>query len=100
YGADAVAMLRFTRHAKSAGFTLSEIKRLTQLIDGRERQCGKMRAFLQRKLERLTAQIAELQTVRESLATLRQLCEDADELADCPALESLMSGRPVRGHES
>lgn len=87
YGTEAVRRLRFIRRAKALGFTLEEIGELLAISGQRDVAAVKRAAT--RKLASVEARLAELQRVRDALATLVADCPGHGRAEHCPILAAL-----------
>jgi DNA-binding transcriptional MerR regulator len=88
-----VERLRFIGQAKAMGFTLSELREMFQLKDGRELSCEDMEEWADEKLEQLEERIAELRTAHRKLKDLRESKETNCSRDQCHLEES----EPFRG---
>ncbi|KRF29005.1 heavy metal-responsive transcriptional regulator [Phycicoccus sp. Soil802] len=79
----AVSRLDFVRRGQAAGLTLAQIRQVLEVRDAGQAPCQHVVALLDRRLEDLDAQLAELRTLRNSIAGLRARAGGADERA-CP----------------
>lgn len=89
YGEGTVAQLRFIRRAKELGFTLEEIRELLALSSDRRKGVKAVKARAERRLAAIDARIAELQRVRDGLATLVESCPGHGAPEQCPILQAL-----------
>ena len=87
YTALEVARLRFIRRAQALGFTLSEVRDLLAL--SARRDVARVKSSAQAKLADVEKKIAELQRIREGLATLVAACPGHGRAGDCPILRAL-----------
>lgn len=85
YGEDEARRLRFIRSAQNAGFTLEEIRELLDLDSKGDR--ARARKMATARIEALDVRIAELQRVRQALASLARDCAAAKK-APCPIIAS------------
>jgi len=81
--------LRFIRRAKALGFTLPEVAELLGLSQRRGSDARGVKAAAQTKLDRVEAQIKDLQRMRRGLKQLIEACPGHVALADCPILKAL-----------
>ena len=88
YGDDEVHVLRFVRRARDLGFSLAEIKALLALWGNRRRASADVKRLALRHVEDLDRRIAEMQSMRRTLAELAKHCH-GDGRPDCPILEDL-----------
>ena len=91
YGEDAVARLRFIKHAKELGFTLREISELIKLWRRRDATCDELRAFVDDKLTQFEQKIEALQMTRRALRKLAEACTGHRPLRECAILEAFDS---------
>lgn len=89
YGADAVAKLRFIRHAQALGFTLGEIGELLALKRTPGSTCSDVRTRAQVKISDIAGRIAALDRMRATLEGLAAGCPGDAPVADCPILGAL-----------
>lgn len=85
YPAATVDRIRFIKRAQGLGFSLQEITELLELGDG---HCADVRSRAERKLATIEQQIADLNTLRDTLSQLVQAC-GTDSQPHCPIIESL-----------
>ena len=83
YGSEDIRRLRFVRRAQSAGFSLAEIARLIDLDRTDDR--AQARAMARERIDKLDAEIAQLQDARSSLAKLAASCARGG-AGPCPIL--------------
>jgi len=87
YSDDEVARLRFIRRAQALGFSLKEIQELLELSTRRD--VASVKRSAQAKLTGIDERIAELQRVRDALATLVEACPGHGRASECPILQAL-----------
>lgn len=85
YGEMDLRRLRFIRSAKSAGFTLEEIKELIALDSSHDHHRARELAIS--RIHELERRIAELQSAHLALKRLAKQCSEAKS-GPCPILES------------
>ena len=83
-----VHTLRFVRRARDLGFSIVEIKELLGLWQDRRRQSADVRRIALAHVRDLDAKIAELESMRRTLARLASSCH-GDDRPDCPILDDL-----------
>lgn len=86
-----VNTLRFIRHSRDLGFSLEQIRELLGLWQNRSRPSRQVKALAQAHIAELDAKLAELQAMKNTLATLVQCCH-GDDRPDCPIIERLQDG--------
>jgi MerR family mercuric resistance operon transcriptional regulator len=89
YPPAAVRVLRFVKRAQELGFTLDEIEELLHLDAGGPDSCDAARALAEARMADLDRRIADLQRMRDSLASLVDTCTRPRTDRQCPLLESL-----------
>lgn len=82
YGAETVRQLQFVHYAQTAGLTLGEIRQVLEIRSQGRAPCVHVRELLNRHLEQVNLQIAELKTARRELKELAIRAESTDP-ADC-----------------
>ncbi len=87
YGTTELQRLRFIRRAKALGFSLSDIRTLLSLSDGRD--VAKVKAAAQSKLADIAQRIADLQRIRDGLHALIDACPGHGVADACPILQAL-----------
>lgn len=87
YSDDEVVRLRFIRRAQALGFSLKEIQELLTLSS--QRDVARVKRTAETRLKDINARIAELQRMRDGLATLVAACPGHGRAADCPILQAL-----------
>jgi MerR family copper efflux transcriptional regulator len=83
--------LHFIKRARSLGFSVEEIRDLLDLWRNTRRSSADVKALATRHVEVLDRKIAELQTMRKTLADLVRRCH-GDARPDCPILDDIEDG--------
>jgi len=91
YDADHLARLRFILRARELGFSIDEIRGLTDLVDDGDPSCGEVKARTEAHLADVRAKIADLARIEQVLADTLACCP-GDDRSDCPILETLAAG--------
>lgn len=81
-------ILRFVQRARSTGFSVEECRQLLSLYQNPERHSSEVKELVQEKLERVEAQITELEQMRNTLKELVTRCP-GNEAAQCAIIDSL-----------
>lgn len=89
YTDDAVARLRFIRHAQDLGFSLQEIQELLGLRVRRGAACDAVERKTRQKIEVVQQKIRDLQRMKRTLEWLVTACTTRRPTDDCPILEVL-----------
>ena len=93
YGEAGVHTLRFVRHARDLGFSITEIGELVGLWHNRKRPSRQVKALAQAHLQELDQKAQELLQMKATLEHLVRCCH-GDDRPDCPILETLAGDRP------
>jgi MerR family copper efflux transcriptional regulator len=88
YDEDAVRRLRFIARARGLGFALKEVASLLALYSDSHRSSHDVKRLALDQIATLDRKIAELATIRRSLADLADRCH-GDDRPDCPILDEL-----------
>jgi MerR family copper efflux transcriptional regulator len=99
YGERDVNMLRFIRHSRDLGFSLEQIRELLDLWQNRRRSSRQVKALAEAHIAELDAKLAELQSIRATLAHLVHGCH-GDDRPDCPIIDRLETASPVRAQDA
>jgi len=91
YSASDVEILRFVQRARTLGFSVKEIGDLLALWSDRSRASAEVKAIAARHIADIDRRVAELASMRATLATLVSCCA-GDERPDCPILDDLAGG--------
>ena len=89
YADDAVARLRFIKHAQELGFSLNEIQDLLGLRVRHGAACDSVERKTRQKIEVVQKRIRDLQRMRRTLEQLAAACAARRPTDDCPILEVL-----------
>jgi MerR family copper efflux transcriptional regulator len=89
YAPEAVARIRFIRHAQGLGFLLRDIRELLALRISPEATCGDVKQAAEVKLTDIEAKIRSLQRMKEALRELVSACDGQSATAQCPIIEAL-----------
>ena len=88
YADDAVARLRFIKHAQELGFSLNEIQGLLGLRV-RHAACDAVERKTREKIELVQQKIADLRRMKRTLERLAVACAARRPTDACPILEAL-----------
>ena len=89
YATDAVARLRFIKHAQDLGFSLNEIEELLGLRVRHGAACDAVEQKTRKKIEVVRQRIRDLQRMKRTLERLAESCTARRPTDDCPILEVL-----------
>lgn len=90
YGPEAVAWLRFIRHAQALGFSLEEVGDLLTLDAGSE--CEEARTLAEAKLSTVRTRLRHLRQIEKVLVAQVRACRHSGSPQRCPLIETLASG--------
>jgi DNA-binding transcriptional MerR regulator len=85
-----VSRLRFIRRAQRMNFTLVEISQLLEMRENPQGVRNDVRALMQTKLTEVETHLKELNTLRNEMRLLINLCRGAD--SGCPIIEEIDQG--------
>ncbi len=88
YSEREVHMLRFVQRARSLGFTVQDCRQLLALYRDPGRASADVKAMAERRIQELDRKLAELTSIRQTLAGLVEHCH-GDQRPDCPILADL-----------
>ncbi len=88
YNDEALDRLRFIRHCRLHGMTLAEIRDLLDFRDHPTQNCRWINQLVERHIENVDAQIAELTHLKEHLQNLLHACS-GDRGGDCGILQHI-----------
>lgn len=86
YPLETVRRIRFIKRAQELGFTLTEIKNLLSLGDGR---CRETQALAEQKLSLIRGRIRDLKSMEDVLGRLVLACGKHGDTPGCPIIETL-----------
>lgn len=90
YPSDAVARIRFIKHAQGLGFTLAEIQELLALRTSEHTPCSEVKHRAERKLVNVQQKIQALMGLERTLEQMVHACaEERMSEEDCPILRAL-----------
>jgi MerR family transcriptional regulator, copper efflux regulator len=88
YSENDVHRLRFLQRARGLGFTIEECRILLSLYEDKNRASADVKAVALDKVSEIDRKIAELKSLRNTLANLAQNCH-GDGRPDCPIIDDL-----------
>ena len=89
-----VHTLRFIRHSRDLGFSLTEIAELLSLWQNRHRPSRQVKALAEAHINELEQKASELLAMKAALEHLVHCCH-GDDRPECPILESLARATAV-----
>jgi len=88
YSEDDVHRLRFLQRSRSLGFSVEECRTLLSLYEDDARASADVKAIALDKIAEVDRKLAELQSLRDTLARLAEHCH-GDQRPDCPIIDDL-----------
>ncbi len=89
YSPEIVRRVRFIRHAKELGFSLSEITELLSLQVDPQSLCGDVRMHAAEKLAAIEEKVCSLNRMRRVLEDLVKRCSGDGPTSECPIIEAM-----------
>jgi Hg(II)-responsive transcriptional regulator len=96
YAEEAVARLRFIKHAQNLGFSLQEIQELLALRVRHGAACDVVERKTRQKIAVVQQRIRDLQRMKRTLERLAGACAARRPTDDCPILEVLDDHDDIR----
>lgn len=89
YSESIIEQIQFIRHAKKLGFSLKEIRELTELKRAPNARCDSVKATASAKIADIQRKIDALEQMKTALQPLVDRCKSSDPISDCPILNAL-----------
>ena len=93
-----VHTLRFIRHSRDLGFSLSEIAELVSLWQNRRRPSRQVKALAEAHIKELEQKAAEILAMKSALEHLVHCCH-GDDRPECPILDGLAAEGAVASRD-
>jgi MerR family copper efflux transcriptional regulator len=90
-----VHLLRFLQRSRSLGFSIEEARKLLALYADDNRHSEDVRSMASGRIAEIDRKIAELQSLKRSLALLAEQCP-GDAGPDCPILDEIAGDSEIR----
>lgn len=90
YGKKDISRLTFIQRAQRMNFTLAEIGKLLEMREDPQNARTDVRALMQKKLQEVEEQLEDLNTLRNEMRLLINLCRGAND--GCPIIEDIDHG--------
>lgn len=78
YAPETVARVAFIHRGQAAGLTLAQVRQILEIRDRGHAPCGHVRDLLDERLAEIDQQLAQLLTLRDTLAGLREEAEHVE----------------------
>ena len=88
YSDSDVHRLRFLQRARGLGFTIAQCRQLLSLYDDKHRASADVKALALAKVDEIDRKIAELNSLRNTLARLAKHCH-GDDRPECPIIDDI-----------
>ena len=88
YRQEQLMRLGFVRRSRELGFSLEEVRRLLQLVDGGRYACAEVKTITLDHLAEIRRKIADLRRLETTLAAVAGKCRGG-KVPDCPIVEAL-----------
>ena len=88
YSQEQLMCLGFVRRSRELGFSLDEVRRLLQLVDGGSYTCAEVKAITLDHLAEVRRKIADLRRLERTLAAVAGKCRGG-KVPECPVIEAL-----------
>jgi MerR family mercuric resistance operon transcriptional regulator len=94
YGEAYARRLGFIRRTRELGFTLSQIRTLLGLVDGRRHTCARVKRITVGHLEEIRRKVADLRRIERVLHDMAAQC-DGGTVPACPIIDALFEEVPT-----
>lgn len=91
YGPAQVERLAFIRHCRALDIPLSHVRRLLDLKDRPDGDCGDINRLIDAQLEKVAERLKSLRTLERQLTELRRRCDVGHKAAECGILHELVA---------
>ncbi|MCY1127670.1 Cu(I)-responsive transcriptional regulator [Frigidibacter sp. RF13] len=91
--------LAFLGRARTLGFSIEECRLLLELYEDKGRESAQVKALAEDHLKAIDDKIAQLRSMRATLAHLVQCCA-GDDRPDCPILDDLAQPSQAPGRDA
>ena len=88
YRHEQLMRLGFVRRSRELGFSLDEVRRLLELVDGGRYTCAEVKTITLNHLGEVRRKIADLRRLERTLAAVAGKCRGG-KVPDCPIVEAL-----------
>lgn len=88
YDQSLLKRLSFIRRCRELGFTINEIRELTELVDSGDYSCASVLASTSKHLARIRRNIRDLKKMEKTLKAISGRCSGED-VPECPIVEEL-----------
>ncbi|MCL4322563.1 MAG: heavy metal-responsive transcriptional regulator [Deltaproteobacteria bacterium] len=89
YNENSIKTAKFIRHAKDLGFSLKEVSELLLLRVNERQSCNKVKIMAETKIADVDKKINSLESLKERLIKLKNLCENKRYKDACPIIDIL-----------
>ena len=89
YTEDALQQLMLIKQCRALDMTIDEIKQLMETRANPESSCESVNATIDKHIDDITHRISELNTLQETLVSIRSACSDNKKIKECGVLHQL-----------
>ena len=90
YGREQLMRLGFVRRSRELGFSLDEVRRLLELVDGGRYTCAEVKTITLNHLGEVRRKIADLRRLERTLEAVAGKCQGG-KVPECPVIEALFN---------
>jgi MerR family transcriptional regulator, mercuric resistance operon regulatory protein len=91
YDHEMLKRLNFVRRSRDMGFSLSEVRALLEMVDGKNMSCAEVYAITRSHLRDIQARICGLKRLEKALGDMARECSGGD-VPECPIVDTLFEG--------
>lgn len=92
YGEKHLKRLTFVRRSRELGFTLKQVRRLLELVDGGKYTCAEVEEIAQEHLREIQKKMSDLRKLEGALEKMVSQCAGGS-VPDCPVIDALFVGK-------
>lgn len=93
YSQDDLATAKFIQSCKQSGFSLAETAALLAIKDNKDQHvCAEAKIITAKKIEQISAQIAQLKAMQNTLQKLEKICFGGNQSAEFCSIISALEG--------
>jgi MerR family mercuric resistance operon transcriptional regulator len=92
FSSETIERIKFIKRGQELGFTLTQVKKILSVSDGKEYNCHDIQQFALRKIEEVERKILDLGKIKSVLHDLANKCPAQGSLDNCPILQKFRYG--------
>lgn len=97
YGGRHLERLAFIRHCRALDMPLADVRRLLDLLDRPQDDCGDVNRLIDEQLARVQARLRSMQALERQLEQLRGHCDATHATSECGILHELVTAAQGEG---